>query len=357
MINKKIIFIVLIMFMLTGCSMNEIEEYAIVSGIGIDYNDNKFIVTYEIYKENNGQTTSLTSITKSGEGKTLSSAVSSINNKMYQTPYLNHCLLIILDENVINSKLDEVFNYLMHDVRIRSSCFIVSTQSTTSKELLEQSQNINQVISYNIYKKLDQSPSQVSIWNNSHFDFIMNEKIDKNGVAIIPIVSYKEDLSITNVYIIDNENKVFYGSKQDIFIFQLFNNSVDEGLIKLDDKYIHLKSLKSNMNINNETLNLKVYLQLLSYDDLNIDLNNKEEKKQLIDKLEISLENMTQETFKKYQENKVDAFYIYKNIERYNQLLYQEIEQNYIEFYQTIKLNLSIKIDLLTSGLSEERIE
>ena len=355
--NKKYLIIMLtFIIFISGCTMNEIEEYSIVAGIGIDYKDSKYEVTYEIYKENNGETTSLNSITKSNIGLSISEAVSNINNKMYQTPYLNHCLLIVLGEEVVKNKLDETLNYLIHDVRIRSSCYIVSTLNKTAKELLNQSQEIQQVVSYNLYKKLDQTPKQVSIWSDSNFNNIIDEKINNNGTIIIPIANYKNDFDLTSAYIIKNDNTIVTINSSELFMIQLFHNNVDEGLIKLGNRFVYLKSSKTKITKQNNIFTLDIYLQVLSYDDLGIDFNDETQRKEITKIFEDDLENQINNVFTKYQYMNIDAFGIYKYIQRYNQTLYKEIENNYYDYFNKILIKTNIKIDLLTSGLSEERI-
>lgn len=349
--NKIKIIYLLFFLLLTGCTMNEIEEYSIVAGIGIDYNDGLYQVTYEIYKENNGETTSLTSIIKKGVGHSISSAVNDINNKIYQIPYLNHCLLIILSESIVEQKLEETINYLIHDVRIRSSCYIVTTEDNKASEILEVSQENKQVVSYNIFKKIDQKPNQVGIWNNCDFDYIMNEKIDKNGVLIIPIVKYSQDFDISNVTIITKNEKIKV-MEEEVFVIQLFYNCVNEGLIKINDYYLYLKSLKSKITFNNNTIKIDLYIQLLSYDDL----KNEEQKKELVTKLEEEMKLLVTNIFTKYQEMGVDAFGIYKHLQRFEHKKYTKIENEYDTYFMNLKLFPLITIDLLTSGLSEERI-
>lgn len=351
-----IIQILLLSIFLSGCSMSEIEEYSIVAGIGIDYKDSKYQVTYEIYKENNGETTSLNSIIKTAEGLTISEAISNIDNKIHQTPYLNHCLLIVLGEEIVKEKLDNTLNYFIHDVRIRSSCYVVSTVNESAKTLLSKSQEIKQVVSYNLYKKLDQLPKQASIWNDSNFDFIMNEKLDENGTIIIPIAIYKEDFSLTNCYIIKNDNSVYKINNEETFIIQLFSDNVDEGLIKINDKFIYLKSSKTKILGNDNTFTLDVYMQVLSYDDLGIDLTDDFQRKEMIKLLEQELSKQIYEVFIKYQTKEVDVFGIYKYLQKYNTNFYNKIKKEYYEYYQKIQLKTNITIDLLTSGLSEERI-
>ncbi len=356
MIKKKI-FILLIIYLLTltGCTMNEIEEYSIVAGIGIDYNDGLYEVTYEIYKENNGETTSLTSIIKNGEGKSISSAVNEINNKIYQIPYLNHCLLIILSESIIKQKLDETLNYLIHDVRIRSSSYIVTTEKEKPKEILEKSQESKQVVSYTIFKKIDQTPSQVGIWNHCNFDYIMNEKIDKNGVLLIPIVNFQNDLNITKVTIISKNKEIIKANELEIFVIQLFYNSVNEGLLRINDYFFYLKSAKSNYKVNKDVIKINLHLQMLSYDDLGASSKN-EEKNKITAYLEKELTLIVKNTFMNFQKQRIDSFGIYKYLQRFRTHFYKEIEDNYNEYFYKLQIDPTIKIDLLTSGLSEERI-
>ena len=48
--NKKILSLILflLIFFVSGCTMLEIEDYAIVAGIGIDLKDNEYEVIYEV---------------------------------------------------------------------------------------------------------------------------------------------------------------------------------------------------------------------------------------------------------------------------------------------------------------------
>ena len=46
---KKLLILLIIPFILSGCyDYNELNDLAIISGIGIDYENEEYIVTYEI---------------------------------------------------------------------------------------------------------------------------------------------------------------------------------------------------------------------------------------------------------------------------------------------------------------------
>ena len=73
-------------------------------------------------------------------------------------------------------------------------------------------------------------------------------------------------------------------------------------------------------------------------------------------KLEEEMTLLINNTFNKYQEMSVDAFGIYKYLQRFENKFYTKIEQDYNSYFTNFKLSPVITIDLLTSGLSEERI-
>ena len=79
---RKIIIVILVMLILTGCKLKEIEDYAIVSGIGIDYIDDEYHISFEIFEENNGETIDLTSKVICVKGKSIDEAVTNINMMM-----------------------------------------------------------------------------------------------------------------------------------------------------------------------------------------------------------------------------------------------------------------------------------
>lgn len=351
----NIIFIMLVT--LSGCDMNEVEEYGIVAGIGVSYENELFEVTYEIYKENNGETTNLTSITKTAAGKTLSHAISNLSKIMYNQPYLNHCLILLLDKNIIENKFNETLNYFIHDVRIRSSCYLMITEKQTPKDLLEKSQELNYVVSYNLYKQFEHKPKIVGVWTQSNFDYILNEKINNNGVVILPTIEYDNDFDIYGAYVIKNDKDIIFASPNDIFIFQLFRNVIDEGLINLDNEFIYIKTSAASLKQKEDKITVKVKLRILTYDYINIDFDDQLQKDKYVKELETSIKKSIIDVINKYKEKNIDPFAIYRFIERKNVKKYYEIKEDYYSYFKTLDFNVLVFVDMLTTGLSEERID
>lgn len=351
--KTKTLFTILLfisLLFLTGCNMLEIEDYAIVAGIGIDFQNNQYEITYEIYEEKDGQTTDMSSNIKSGKGDNISAAINEISNKLNRKPYLNHASIVILNNEAIKQNFDDLVNYLLHDVRIRSACYIMASKNQSAKDIFKKSEEQKKVISYDIYKHLDVKEGLINKWSNCKLNDVINDKLENNGTVIIPTITYENDCDINGVYLISNDNKIL-SKDNEVFVFQIFKNVLIEGLFDiggLTDFYIN--KIKSNLKYIGNSLLLKVDMKILTYEILEL-----EEEEKFIQTIRNELSAFIYDVYNKYVNINFDPFGLYKFFKRHFPDLFYEGKDYYI-FLQSLELKVEINIDLLTSGLSEERI-
>ena len=356
--NKKIILSFLIfilislLMILSGCYALEIEDYSIVAGIGIDYSDQEFEITFEIYEENNGQTTNLSSTTKSSKGNTISESFNKISSFMNKKPYLNHASVIIINEDLAKNKFNETINYLLHDVRIRSACYFIISKNQTSKEIFEKSRELKKVIAFDIYKHFDIKEGLIQKWSKTKFNEVINEKINENGTIILPTITYKNECDINGAYLIKSDNEQIMVNDYEVFAFQIFNNQITEGLFNVRNmESYYIKKITNKLKYKNDKILLKVNLKILSYEQISI-----ENKEQYTDLLTKELIYYIEEVYYKYVLMDFDPFRIYNLLHNYYPNVYNDNKNNYYSFLKSKDLNVDINIDLLSLGLSEERI-
>ena len=108
----KIIFIVITLFSLTGCSYVELNKMAIVSALGIDYKDNSYQITAQVMdvQKTEGNSSIQTSLIYEAEGKTIGEAIRNLSEKYPKTVYLGHLQIIIIGKEVAESKMDDKSN-------------------------------------------------------------------------------------------------------------------------------------------------------------------------------------------------------------------------------------------------------
>lgn len=348
--NKIILIFIIFSFILTGCSLYEIEDYSVVAGIGIDYQDEIFTVTLEIYIENEGQTTKLTSEIKEGKGKVISEAFNNITLHMDKYPFINHCSIIILNESILKEKFDETIDYLLHDVRVRSSCYILSTSNQSANEILLNSKQQNRVIADEIVTFFERKKQYIGIWSDCKFNKILDNKLSNIYTIILPSIKYDNECDINGVNLINNYNDVIHCSNLETFYIQLFNNNLKQGLLSNDLNYAYLKKCIVKTKLDNKKYNINISLELLPYDYIEHDMHQRytnEIKEEILKEME--------QIFKKLTMLNFDPFYINKYLYQNCYSLYQEMKDNYYEYLQNIDINIEVYIKILTSGLSEKR--
>ena len=121
---KKIILIIITLFLTTGCfNYLSLNDIAVVSLVHIDYQDNKYILTVEI-RENEKDNPNASSI-YTNQGLTLDNTFENIGLTINKFLYLVDVDTIILTENVLNQKLETTLDYITRENYIGNNFNII----------------------------------------------------------------------------------------------------------------------------------------------------------------------------------------------------------------------------------------
>ena len=193
---KKLLILIILLFSLTGCyDYKEINNLGIISAIGIDYQDNKYIVTLEVLNDQIAKdSVKLTSYIKKGTGPTLTSAVEDAADKIAHQANYTHVKLLLLSENIITNKFKNIIDFFIRSTYFRENFYILSTIKNTPKEILETTTEESPIASTSIINSLE---SNVYSSNNAvlkSFDLILEE-----------IITFGIDTCFTNISLNDKE--------------------------------------------------------------------------------------------------------------------------------------------------------
>lgn len=132
-------FIILIIILLTtSCSYRELNDLAIASSLGIDYEDNSYIISAEIMdvekkEKENSQNTSIIYI---GTGKTIAEAIRNISLKYPNTLYLGHLQLIIVGSGEIDHGIENTFDYFVRTSESRNDAAFLISKKNKAYEII-----------------------------------------------------------------------------------------------------------------------------------------------------------------------------------------------------------------------------
>lgn len=260
---KKILIIILTLLLCTGCfDYKEINDLAIINAIGVDYENDEYVITLEILNDQIDKDSSkITSYTKVGHGKNLTSAIENAADKLSKQLIFNHIKLMILSKSIIEEKFENIIDLFLRNTYFRENFYVISATKNKPETLLNHTTNEAPIASTaitdtlesiryssntNVLKKFDEMVEEVITYGIdtcfSNITLKDNEFI-VDGMSIFNNYSYKSNLSNEYVKIynllIDNFDRPTYTINYDNLSF---TTAINNG--------------KINAEINNGSINV-----------------------------------------------------------------------------------------------------
>lgn len=352
---KKILILIILIFTCTGCyDYKEINDLAIISAIGVDYDNDKYIITLELLNDQIDKDSSkITSYTKVGSGDTLTSAIESAADKLAKQPLFNHIKLMVLSDTIVQNKFDNIIDLFLRNTYFRENFYVISSMNTKPDMLLNNTTDENPVasnaitsllenVSYssntNVLKKFDEIVEEVTTFGIdtcfSNIDLKETEFII-NGMIIFKDYDYKETLN--NDY---------------VKLYNLLRNEFDRPTftIKYDnlDFTVAINNGKLDSSIENGVINIKGNLMGRILDnDPNFNIRNKDNLEKLDNNFSELLNEQLQEFIKTIQESGSDILGI---TEKY----YKKTRKKDKEYWQKLDIKSNINFYINKKGLIYE---
>lgn len=250
---KKIILFFICLIFFTGCyDYQELNDMNIVSGIGIDYKDDEYIVSLEMVessKEDSGSKIETNVI--NGKDKILANAINQAINNSDKKVYFKHVDLLIISEQLANKGIGDVVDYILRDVTISPSFFTVVAENpeeilTTDIDNDSISNLIVDTIRYNVdASQIDNIDLIVSNITNERKDIALPYiELDDENVIIDNIAYFKKSKMVGKI---NNKIYNFLVLKSNNLDFDDNDNVIN--IYKKDIKY-DVKKDKIIININ-----------------------------------------------------------------------------------------------------------
>ena len=261
---KKIILLISFILILSGC-----YDYKELSGIGIDFIDNEYIVSLEITKSSkDGSSTEIETNVVTGNDSNISNAFNKAMNMTDKEVYLEHVELLIISTELAEYGISDVFDYIVRDTTINSNYFVVVGDNP--KELLSttmENKSMSQVIVDTVsYTQGDTSIDDLDIMAGK---FITNKEdialpyvsLDDNNINYSDIVYFNGDKMVGKI---NNKMYSFLVLDTKDILFTRNNNTIK----------IYNKKISMEVKDNIIEINIKVDGQISK---INKDVNLKDE--------------------------------------------------------------------------------
>lgn len=390
----KIIFIIFIIILITGCwNYRELDEMAIVSALGIDKKEETFYISAQVIttKKTTAGTTGFLS-SKSpvrvylGKGKTFQEALDDIILESPRQLYIGHIDLVVLGEETARSNFVNYLSFLVRDNESRKIFPIVVAKDTTAYNILNILTTLEEIPANSIKTTLKTTTINSSIINDRKFDkFLMClfEQGVENSIPAIKISGPLEEgksidnvstttpttsMEITGFAIFLEDNLVGYLNKEESLGYNIIRNENNNLSISFpcdnENNYGNLKITNMTSKITTKLNNNKAYGTIdikgnasISEYNCELDYDKKDQLKKIENLASNSLEEILNKAIKKLQELKCDSIgfggYLYRNkyktwkkVDDWNELF------SNMEYKIKIDLNIN-NIEAIISSLKE----
>ena len=371
---KKMIFIIPIIFLLTGCyNYREINELAIVSGVSIRKVDDEIELTTEVINPKKEQDASSGEepefIIYTSRAKSVQEAIRKMIKESPRKMYGAHIEILVIDEGIAREYLMDILDSFARNPEIRSE---FKDLVGKSDDILKITTPLEKISSEYIRNSLENNNKYLGFANVVTYHELISNVLNPNIELVLPVLSMKgnvnlgedkENISNTSVKatsIIDgmaifrNNKLIGYLTEEESLTYNILRDSVKNFFIRTsghDNEYIvhEIIRLSSKMEFDKNKNEMKITLtgkSAISEVNEKIDLENLEEVSKLEKELNQELKKMVERSIlsiqKKYNSD-IFGFgdVIYKSYPKYFQKIKDEFKQ---DGFQNMKVNVSVKI-------------
>lgn len=341
---KKIIIIILTLF-LTGCyNHTSLNDIAVVSLVTIDY-QNKYIITIEV-RENEKENPNASSF-YTASGNTIETTINKLNQSLNKTIYLVDIDTMIFTTNLINNKLQTTLDYLTRENNIGNN-FNILVSDEKIEDIIAITKNKNKIVG--TYLK-----DTITNKQNNNIEIIYNQLLktylNKYKDLILPYLTIENNEIYINQATIIKDNKTTLLNDKQINIYNILNNNNKQLTIEVqnNNNYIiyRIKSLKTKITYDNNQISIDINL-IGNLNELDNILPNEENISIITNQLKDTLIIETNNLLTLLINNNLDILGFKKII--YNQT------RNNIDNINNIKYNLNINIKVEREELTFNQI-
>lgn len=269
---KKIILILIALFLTTGCfNYLSLNDIAVVSLIHIDYKD-EYIVTVEVRENEKDNPNASNFYTNSGIS--LDNAFENIGLTLNKALYLVDTDTLIITDNIIKYKLNNTLDYLTRENNIGNNFNILVSNDDINK-ITKNIKSNNKIVGSYLKESINNPYNNiVDIKYNEFIKDYLNDykdmilpygKLDDDKFIIDQAIMFNDDKELIRI---NNDNVKIYNLLNNIDRYSLFKIKYNEGSL-----IYRVKSVKSKINYKNDSIEIKLDIvgNFNEIDNINLD--------------------------------------------------------------------------------------
>lgn len=378
--NKRI-FLILIIFLLTGCyDHSELNKIAILTATEINKVNDEYIVKAEVVNPQSAEKSTVTQapfIIYTGKGKTIQEAYRQIKLQSSRYLYSDHLQIVIINEQIAKEDISEIIDFYMRSPAARTEFNVLIG---ADKDILSITTPIDELSSTSILESLKTNHKYLGVSNLVTFNDFVNMNLNPNMEIILPSIgishntnnksSEKDNISNTEsteietmfkmngLSVFKNNKLLGYLTDNESISYNIIKGNVENVIINYEcskNKYLSMEIVTSSSKITTKNQEININIKLngnikeLSCDmELNTNKDIKKAEKQISKYLNKNIKKDINHIRNKYNS---DIFGFLDIIYRHDYNTYNQIKNSwYQETFKKIKINVNTKIEISSTG-------
>ena len=338
---KKIIILLLSLF-ITGCyDYQEINNTAIVTGIGLDYKDDEYEITYEILNiksSNEEQNNNDKKYIINANGISITDAIINAENKIAKKTTYSHLEILLISNTIARNGINNIKDYFLRNSRFTNSFYIIGSLSNSPYEILSYKSINNPISSTTIIDLLKTTNSTISLNNKDSFDYQI-ARINNNIDIVIPNIKLDNEISLDGMLVFKNNE---YNYKLDTYetqIYGLLTNKIKNNLIINDKGSIEIDMTNIKYSFDNKiNIDIKMEAKIKEINDNNFNLKDNKYLNGLEESFKYSIKTRINNFIKRCIKNDSDIL-------DFKGIIYRKTKNNNIDWHQDYHINIELHIN------------
>jgi spore germination protein KC len=382
--NLLMVVFLTIVLILSGCwSRRELNDIALVIGLGVDKVDNEYLVSTQVVdpseisqKGGSGRAPVVTYKTRS---HTLIGAIRQLTATTPRKLYLAHLRMLVLGESIVKEGIAPALDVISRDHELRSDFFIIMTKNSSAQDVLTMVTPLEKVPSSYMFNMLRHSERYWAPYSTLKIDQLDNQISGDGKEPVITAVeirgnakegeqkknveniSLKNYLQYTSVGVLRQDKLVGYLNETEASGYKYLIGNLKSTVVEMPcnkthkdvTELIHSKTMvKANMVNHKPSIHVQIdaeanVAELQCQSDL-LDLNvihvledktEKEIKKQIT--------KVLQKTQKEYHS---DIFGFGDKIHQSYPKDWAKLKKNWNKTFSTLPVKVNVKVEIRNFG-------
>lgn len=383
-----LLILLLLLLFLSGCwSRRELNDLSIVVGLGIDKEDDHYVVTTQVVNpgEISAQQTSGTKapvIAFKQKAKTVLEAVRKITTVSPRKQYFPHLQVVVLGTKAAEEGVGEIVDFLSRDHEFRTDFFVVVAKNEKAESVLEVLTGLEYIPANKIFESLKASEEVWASTMTVTLDQLIRDIVNKgtqanltgiellgdqdmgNGISNVNRVDPAAILQYSGMAALKDDRLIGWFSEQESKGLNYALGKVQSTVLSVpctedEEKSVEIELTRTKSEVtvklrNNQTkgiIEIQAEGNVSNVGCKEVDLTNKEIIPYIEEKTEQNIKDSIEAAVKKSQEEfKADYFGFGEALHRSNPDFWNKVKDDWDEIFKDMTIEINVDVKILKTG-------